>query len=98
MGDKRRTARLVDVAARMTQNSGDSFSSICEGEDALLEGTYNQMPDAELFKTLPGTGSCLAPRLLVAMGENRDRFETAADLQKLAGIAPVTERNAKKCW
>ena len=40
MGDKRRTARLVDVAGRLAQNSSDSFSSICEVEGALLEGTY----------------------------------------------------------
>lgn len=66
--------------------------------DIVIADIFNQMPDAELFKTLPGTGPCLAPRLLVAMGENRDRFEKAADIQKLAGIAPVTERSGKKCW
>ncbi|MBA6342736.1 transposase [Colwellia sp. MB02u-10] len=50
------------------------------------------MPDAELFNSLPGTGPFLAPRLLVAMGENKDKFKDAAE------IAPVTERSGKKCW
>ena len=39
-----------------------------------------------------------APRLLVAFGEQRARSASAADLQKYAGIAPVTERSGKKSW
>jgi len=34
----------------------------------------------------------------VAFGEQRDRYLNAADLQKYAGIAPVTERSGKKHW
>lgn len=41
---------------------------------------------------------CLGPRLLVAMGENRDRFESAAEVQTYSGVAPVTERSGKKSW
>jgi hypothetical protein len=40
-----------------------------------------------LFKSLPGAGAALAPRLLVAFGERRERFPNAAALQKYAGIA-----------
>ena len=40
LGDKRRTKRLVDVASRMAQSTGRSFSSTCLGEESLLEGTY----------------------------------------------------------
>lgn len=40
LGDKRRTKRLVDVAGRMAQSTGCSFSSTCLGEESLLEGTY----------------------------------------------------------
>jgi len=34
----------------------------------------------------------------VAFGEQRDRYLKAADLQKYAGIAPVTEHSGKKHW
>jgi len=34
----------------------------------------------------------------VAFGEQRERFTSAEDLQKYAGIAPVTERSGKKSW
>ncbi len=54
--------------------------------------------DYSLFNSLPGAGPSLAPRLLVAFGEQRERFKNAAELQKYAGIAPVTERSGKKSW
>jgi transposase len=66
--------------------------------DKEIEQIFEVMPDAELFKSLPGTGPCLAPRLLVAFGENRDRFKTASDVQMFAGIAPVTVRSGQKSW
>ena len=40
----------------------------------------------------------LAPRLLVAFGEQRNRFSSAAEVQKYSGIAPVTERSGRKHW
>ncbi|MDH3768455.1 MAG: transposase, partial [Gammaproteobacteria bacterium] len=57
-----------------------------------------QHPDYDLFSALPGAGPLLAPRLLVAFGEQRDRFANAAEVQKYSGIAPVTERSGQKNW
>ena len=54
--------------------------------------------DYDLFSSLPGAGPSLAPRLLVAFGEQRNRFKNAAELQKYSGIAPVTERSGTKHW
>ena len=55
-------------------------------------------PDFPLCDALPGAGAVFAPRLLVAFGEQRERFTSAEDLQKYAGSAPVTERSGKKSW
>jgi transposase len=55
-------------------------------------------PDFPLFAALPGAGAVFAPRLLVAFGEQRERYTAAEELQKYAGIAPVTERSGKKSW
>jgi transposase len=55
-------------------------------------------PDFALFQALPGAGPGVAPRLLVAFGEPRERDAAAAALQTYAGIAPVTERRGKKSW
>ena len=40
----------------------------------------------------------LAPRLLAAFGSDRGRFEFAAEMQQLAGIAPVTEKSGTGIW
>jgi hypothetical protein len=37
----------------------------------------------------------LAPRLLVAFGTDRERFQAAEELQTLSGVAPVTKRSGK---
>ncbi len=66
--------------------------------DEEIAGVAPQHPDYDLFKTLPGAGPSLAPRLLVAFGEQRERFASAAEVQKYACIAPVTERSGQKHW
>ncbi|MEQ1546520.1 MAG: transposase [Methyloglobulus sp.] len=66
--------------------------------DQATESIASKHPDFPLFDALPGAGPSLAPRLLVAFGEDRSRFQNAADLQKYSGIAPVTERSGKKHW
>ena len=53
----------------------------------------DQHPDAEIFRSLPGAGPCLAPRLLVAFGTNRARFESAAEVAQFYGIAPVVRQS-----
>ena len=66
--------------------------------DTQIAELAPQHPDFALFDALPGAGPSLAPRLLVAFGEQRDRFNSAAELQRYAGIAPVTERSGNKHW
>jgi transposase len=66
--------------------------------DEEIAGLAPQHPDYGLFNTLPGAGPSLAPRLLVAFGEQRERFAGAAEVQKYSGIAPVTERSGQKSW
>ena len=58
-----------------------------------IETLFETLPDAGLFKSLPGMGPCMGPRMLAALGDNRDRFNSAEEIQNYAGIAPVTERS-----
>lgn len=66
--------------------------------DETIAQLAPQHPDYVLFQPLPNAGPSLAPRLLVAFGEQRERYQCAADLQQYAGIAPVTERSGQKHW
>jgi transposase len=55
-------------------------------------------PDFQIFDSLPAAGPVFAPRLLTAFGEQRERYPSAADLQRYAGVAPVTERSGNSKW
>src|SRR5438105_5985123 len=55
-------------------------------------------PEGSLFGSLPGAGPVLVPRLIVAFGTRRERFEAAEEVQNLSGIAPVTETSGKSEW
>lgn len=63
--------------------------------DKELEIAFKKHPDQELFESFPGAGPVMAPRLLAAMGSDRSRFDTAAEIQQFSGIAPVTKKSGK---
>jgi transposase len=52
-------------------------------------------PETDLFAGLPGAGPVLLPRLIVAFGTRRERFQSAAELAAYSGIAPVTKQSGK---
>jgi transposase len=66
--------------------------------DAEIALLAPQHPDYALFDPLPGAGPVYTPRLMVAFGEQRERFNNAAEVQKYGGIAPVTKRSGQSTW
>jgi len=74
-----------------------TLQAIADFERAIAQRAQDH-PDFPLFEAWPGAGDVFAPRPLVAFGEQRERFTSADELQKYAGIAPVTERSGKKSW
>lgn len=89
---------LLEPAAVMLRAFAKQISVIQQAIDELdasIETEMNKHPDAPLFKTLPGAGKALAPRLLTAFGSQRDRFDRADDVTTLSGIAPVTKQSGK---
>jgi transposase len=66
--------------------------------DREIKQRYCKLSDRKLFDSLPGAGPVMAPRLLVAFGTNRDRYQTASEIQKYAGVAPVIEQSGKYSW
>src|SRR5439155_4164156 len=57
-----------------------------ESFDAEIAAVSQTLPDYDLFRALPGAGATLAPRLLVAFGEQRVLYQSAAEVQRYAGI------------
>jgi transposase len=52
-------------------------------------------PDAEIFRSLPRSGTIRAARLLAEIGDARGRFPTRDSLTCLAGVAPSTRQSGK---
>lgn len=69
-----------------------------EQYDDQIQRLFQQHPDRHLFESFSGAGPVLAPRLLAAMGADRDRWQSATEIQQFSGIAPVTSQSGKQKW
>lgn len=74
------------------------FQKHIERIDARIEEAFAAHPAAAFFRQLPGAGPALAPRLLVAFGDDRARYPAAANLQMYAGVAPVQKKSGQQLW
>jgi len=57
---------------------------------------FDQHPDAELFRSFPGTGDFLAPALLAKCGDDCQRFPSPSGWQCLAGTCPITDQSGHR--
>lgn len=64
--------------------------------DRKIAELFKNHPDHFIFTGLPGGGPALAPRLLALFGDDRDRFDSAEQVQIVTGIAPLIESSGKK--
>lgn len=71
-------------------------SEVIEQYDEQVRLAFAEHPDSILYSSLPGAGAVFAPRLLAALGEDRDRFDSSAALQRFSGVAPVTKQSGGK--
>jgi len=66
--------------------------------DRRIEQITRLHEDYRVFASLPCAGKVMVPRLIAAMGTQRDRFQTASELQCQTGIAPVKEASGQREW
>lgn len=89
---------IVAVGTRMIEALVPQLRALNESirtYDQDLAKLMDAHPDAELFRSLPGAGAAMAPRLIAAFGADRERFATAEDVQTASGIAPITVQSGK---
>jgi transposase len=77
-------ARQMKLVISAIKEFDEQIAELCSSHD-----------DYPLFASLPGSGSVYSSRLLAAFGTNRERFESAEDVARLSGIAPVIERSGQ---
>jgi transposase len=63
--------------------------------DEQISEAVAKHPDEKIFRSLPGAGDALVPRLIAAMGSDRERYADATEVQSYTGIAPVTRSSGK---
>lgn len=80
---------LVKASVLMTQTLVAQLRAVIEALARL---------DQALFDGLPGAGEALGPRLAAAFGTDRHRYQSAEEMQKFSGVAPVTEASGKMHW
>lgn len=66
--------------------------------DLDIARRFRQHSDYKIFESLPGAGPVFGPRLLVAFGTDRKRFESSDEVNRLSGVAPVLKRSGKSAW
>jgi transposase len=66
--------------------------------DERIEHLARCHPDFAIFASLPGAGPVLVPRLIAALGTQRDRYGSAHEIQCYSGIAPVKESSGQQEW
>lgn len=76
---------LVKALAGVLQSLAQAIAQL----DRAIAEAMDAHPDAAIFRSLPGAGPALAPRLLAAFGSRRERFESAEAVAQFYGVAPV---------
>jgi transposase len=91
-------AAIVEPNACYAQVLAAQIATLNESIDDLDQDIAQrtaQHPDEPIFRSLPGAGDALVPRLIAAFGSDRERYQSAEDVQCASGIAPVTRQSGK---
>jgi transposase len=80
-------AQQMKVALEAIREFDSKIAELCASHD-----------DFHLFASLPGAGSVYSSRLLAAFGTDREKYESADEVARFSGIAPVIERSGEACW
>ena len=89
---------IIQASVLMAQTAVDQLRILTSSIDhfnQVIQGLFRKHADHDLFYCLPGAGDVLAPRLLVAFGSDRTRYQDADEVERFTGIAPVVERSGK---
>ncbi len=63
---------------------------------AELEAGFEQHPDAEVVRSLPGLGTVLGARVLGEFGDEPNRYASAKSRKNYAGTSPITRASGTK--
>jgi Transposase/Transposase IS116/IS110/IS902 family len=79
---------LIGVIAALTAH-------IAELESALAE-RFEQHPDADILRSLPGLATILGARVLAEFGDDPNRYADAKARKNYAGSSPITKQSGSR--
>jgi transposase len=74
---------------------GELVAQIGRLEAQLVEG-FDQHPDAEVIRSLPGLGMILGARVLAEFGDDPNRYSDAKSRKNYAGTSPITRASGTR--
>ena len=78
---------LVSVTAELVTQIGRL--------ETELANRFEQHPDAEIIRSLPGLGMILGARVLAEFGDDPNRFHSPKSRKNYAGTSPITRASGK---
>jgi transposase len=72
------------------------FNAQIASLEAELAEAFEDHPDAEILRSLPGLGVVLGARVLAEFGDDRTRYEDARARRCYAGSAPITRASGTR--
>lgn len=82
------TASLVSLIAGFNEQIADL--------ERELEASFDDHPDAEILRSLPGLGTVLGARVLGEFGDDRTRYADARARRNYAGTSPITKASGQR--
>ena len=64
--------------------------------EAELAASFEQHPDADIYRSMPGLGVVLGARVLGEFGDDPERYESAKSRRNYAGTSPLTVASGRK--
>ena len=64
--------------------------------EAELAASFEQHPDAAIYRSMPGLGVVLGARVLGEFGDDPDRYDSAKSRRNYAGTSPLTVASGRK--
>lgn len=86
---------MGDVVASLLKVIGELVAQIAALEEQLAD-RFEQHPDAEVIRSLPGLGMILGARVLAEFGDDPNRFKDAKSRKNYAGTSPITRASGTR--
>jgi transposase len=86
---------MGDVVAALVKVIGELVAQIAALEEQLAD-RFEQHPDAEVIRSLPGLGMILGARVLAELGDDPNRYADAKSRKNYAGTSPITRASGTR--